>query len=271
MLSSHPTSSRLLDWGRIARDYALYRPAPPDSYFSRLCELQPELKYQKILDLGTGSGVVARGLAARGACVVGVDLAPELIREASKLARDEFLEAQFLVAPVEDLPLPDDWFDLATAHQCWSDFEARAAAHEAARVLKPGGLLAISHFAWLPRDSAIAAESERLILKANPRWGSFNWSGQIAPVKVEVGFRWKETLSFDEMIPFTRESWRGRLRTSRGIGPVLSEPDLRRFDRDVEEMLKWQAPLSFEIPHRVDLHLFEARPSSSVSGTAMPV
>ncbi|MBX2986532.1 MAG: class I SAM-dependent methyltransferase [Bdellovibrionaceae bacterium] len=258
MLSAHPdTPKRLLDWGRIARDYALYRPAPPDSYFARLQERGVGLKEQNILDLGTGSGLIARGFAARGARVVGVDLVPELVREAGKQAREEFVDAHFVVGDVADLPLPDAWFDVLTAHQCWGDFEAGAASREAARVLRPGGRLVISHFAWLPRESEIAQASERLILKHNPHWGSFNWSGQAPPVSVEGEFRLLAALSFDEEVAFNRESWRGRLRTSRGIGPVLSEPDLRRFDREVEDMLKRRAPGEFRIPHRVDLRLYE--------------
>ena len=66
---------RPIDWGRTSRDYAAYRPGPPASYFERLRVLGVGAPGQHVLDLATGTGLVARGFASRGCRVAGVDLA----------------------------------------------------------------------------------------------------------------------------------------------------------------------------------------------------
>jgi len=58
---------RAIDWGRTSTDYATHRPGPPASLFERLASFGVGLAGQRILDLGTGTGVMARGFARRGA------------------------------------------------------------------------------------------------------------------------------------------------------------------------------------------------------------
>jgi ubiquinone/menaquinone biosynthesis C-methylase UbiE len=66
-----------------------------------------------ILDVATGLGVVAFRAAARGASsVVGVDLAPEMVR----LASAAYPSVEFREADAEDLPLPDRSFDAVVSN-----------------------------------------------------------------------------------------------------------------------------------------------------------
>ncbi|MEX2649493.1 MAG: class I SAM-dependent methyltransferase, partial [Alphaproteobacteria bacterium] len=92
---------RAIDWGRTSGDYATYRPGPPDSLFERLASFGVGLAGQRILDLGTGTGAMARGFARRGASVVGIDIAPNQLAAARELTRREGLIVDYAVASAE--------------------------------------------------------------------------------------------------------------------------------------------------------------------------
>lgn len=57
------------DFGRTARDYAAHRADFPESFYERLAALGIGKPGEHILDLATGTAVVARGMARRGAAV----------------------------------------------------------------------------------------------------------------------------------------------------------------------------------------------------------
>jgi hypothetical protein len=64
---------------------------------------------------------------------------------------------------------------------------------------------------------------------------------------------------YDEPIPFTRESWRGRIRACRGIGAGLPAEEVRRFDAAHADLLSRIVPESFNVLHRLDAHFFEPK------------
>ena len=70
---------RDFDWGRTSADYASYRPGYPASFFERITALGVALAGQRVLDLGTGTGALARALAKRGCRVTGVDVSEQQI------------------------------------------------------------------------------------------------------------------------------------------------------------------------------------------------
>jgi SAM-dependent methyltransferase len=110
---------------------------------------------RKALDLGTGTGKAARVVAKRfpGVEVVGVDLAPEMVREAQRLLPSELAgRVTFRVADGASLPFPDAAFDLVVLQNMIPFFE------ELGRVTAPGGK-AIFAFSrgpetpiWVPPD-----------------------------------------------------------------------------------------------------------------------
>jgi ubiquinone/menaquinone biosynthesis C-methylase UbiE len=92
----------------------------------------------RVLDLGTGSGRVAR-LAARrfeAAEVTGADVSAGMVREAERLAATS--REHYLQADASDLPFPDDAFDLVTLNNMIPFFD------ELARVVEPGGHTAVA-------------------------------------------------------------------------------------------------------------------------------
>jgi SAM-dependent methyltransferase len=250
---------RTIDWNRTSADYAAHRPGPPARLYEMLAALGVGRPGQRLLDLGTGTGLLAREFARRGAAVCATDVAAGQIDAARVQATQEGLAIDFRVAPAEASPWPDASFDVITAGQCWWYFDAARVVAEAKRLLAPGGRLVVTQFSWLARTDPIARASEELVLRFNPAWQGANWSGRVASVPP-----WSEGLAavramfwFDEAVPFTRESWRGRIRACRGIGASLSDAEVKAFDAAHDELLGRIAPERFSVLHRIDAHLLE--------------
>lgn len=248
---------RDIDWSLTSDDYAKYRQGPPDRFYDKLVALDIGLKNQKILDLGTGTGVLARKFAQQGSIASGIDISDGQIEQAKKLAIKNNLEIDFRVSPAESTPFDDQSFDVITANQCWLYFDEKKMISEIRRLLVPNGLLMISYFSWLPRMSEIASASEALILKYNPAWSGHDYRGYFPPMPewAQTDFDLKAMFYSDEEIHFTREIWMGRIRASRGIGATLSTEKIAQFDLEHEEMLKNIAPEKFTIPHRIGAHV----------------
>jgi ubiquinone/menaquinone biosynthesis C-methylase UbiE len=102
-----------------------------------------------VLDVACGTGNLAIPLAKMGCVVAGVDIAPNLIAQAQERAAIEDVTAIFEEGDAEALPFPDCDFD-AVVTMFGAMFAPRPelVASEMARVLKPGGLLAMAN--WNP-------------------------------------------------------------------------------------------------------------------------
>jgi len=261
---------RPIDWSLTSSDYAIHRPGPPQRLYELLAALGVGGRGQRILDLGTGTGLVARELARRGAFVSGVDVAPGQIAEATRSANAEGLAIDFVVAAAEACPFADAGFDAIVASQCWMYFDVERTIAEVRRLLGPGGVLVTTHFSWLPRADPIARASEALVLRANPAWQGGDWSGRIAaePAWAEGRAQVRAMFWFDADVPFTRASWRGRMRACRGVGATLPPADVDAFDAALAAWLDANAPPQFTVRHRVDGHLFAPWPARDASATA---
>jgi hypothetical protein len=51
------------------------------------------------------------------------------------------------------------------------------------------------------------------------------------------------------MVPFTKDSWHGRMRACRGVGASLSAEEIAKWDKEHRELLDKIAPEQFEIKH----------------------
>ena len=101
----------------------------------------------RLLDIGCGPGTITTGLAraVAPAEVVGVDLVPDVIESArAHLAETKLANVRFDTASVYELPFADAEFDVVHAHQVLQHLARPvAAASEAYRVLRPGGLFGV--------------------------------------------------------------------------------------------------------------------------------
>ncbi len=103
----------------------------------------------QVLDVATGTGNLAIPLARAGAVVTGVDIAPNLLEQGRARVASEGLSVSFDEGDAEQLPYTDGSFD-AVVTMFGAMFAPRpeVVASELARVLKPGGLLAMAN--WNP-------------------------------------------------------------------------------------------------------------------------
>jgi ubiquinone/menaquinone biosynthesis C-methylase UbiE len=243
------------DFGKTASDYGRHRAGFPDEFFERLGAMGILRPGMRALDLGTGTGTLARGLALRGCDVVGLDRSAPLMEQAAELDSAAGVVVRYVNAAAEDTGLDTASFDLVTAGQCWHWFDRLSAAAEARRVLKPGGRLVIAHFDWIPLPGNIAEATEKLIEKHNPKWklgGGLGihplWARDIAI----AGFNNIETFSFDVDTIYTHEAWRGRIRASAGVGASLALDAVAAFDAELRAMLAERFPDDpLRVLHRV--------------------
>ncbi len=95
---------------------------------------------ERVVDVGTGDGQVARRLAATGAAVVGVDPTRAQLRHATERGGGP----AYVRAGAQALPVVDGWADAVVACLVFEHIEAvDAAIDEVARVLGPGGRFAL--------------------------------------------------------------------------------------------------------------------------------
>ncbi|HET9123822.1 MAG TPA: ubiquinone/menaquinone biosynthesis methyltransferase [Solirubrobacteraceae bacterium] len=114
----------------------------------------------RVLDVATGTGMVAFALAARGAEVVGLDQSEAMLGGAqARLERTPELAGRlsFVLGEAESLPFDDGEFDAVSFTYLLRYVEDRTATmRELARVLRPGGRIGMAEFG-VPRDRVLRA------------------------------------------------------------------------------------------------------------------
>ncbi|RFU85605.1 class I SAM-dependent methyltransferase [Streptomyces triticagri] len=242
------------DFGRTADDYARHRAGFPPELVTRLAERGVAVDGRDVVDLGTGTGTLARLFALAGGRVTGVDPAAPLLQQAEALDREAGVNVTHRVATAEDTGLAGGGYDVVSAGQCWHWFDAPRAAAEVRRLLRPGGRVVIAHFDWLPLPGNAVAATEELITEFNPDWAYGGGTGLYPRWLTDLavaGFGGIETFSFDLDVPYTPEAWTGRIRASAGVGASLAEAEVDRFTDALESVLRTRFPGDvLEILHR---------------------
>jgi 2-polyprenyl-3-methyl-5-hydroxy-6-metoxy-1,4-benzoquinol methylase len=191
MKRSNIDNEKEFDWGRTSEAYAVYRPGYPESFYDTLHALGIGREGQQILDLGTGTGVLARAFARRGATVKGIDIAENQIEQARKLAEIEGLGIEFEVCPSESVAVTDGSLDVVSAGQSWLYFDRDVVIPKVLGALKESGCLVMTTLAWLPYKDSVARQSDELVLKYNPEWKGAFYNGVSSPPSSSRSFtRW---------------------------------------------------------------------------------
>ena len=131
-------------WSAGGKDYEQISRGIADSIEHAVLRLNPA-PGERVLDLSTGTGWTSRLVARRGANVIGVDIADDLLETARARARAEALSIDYQLGDAENLPFETAEFD-AVISTCGIMFASRpqAAAAELARVCRPGGRIALT-------------------------------------------------------------------------------------------------------------------------------
>jgi SAM-dependent methyltransferase len=101
------------------------------------------------VDVGAGTGKLTRQLCAAGVTTLAIEPAPGM----RKVLKHAVSRAQVLAGSAEELPLPAGSVDLVAVGQAFHWFDRDRALPELARVLRPGGRLALFYNS---RDSSVA-------------------------------------------------------------------------------------------------------------------
>ena len=247
---------RKFDFGRIADEYARYRDIYPASMLEKLQYFQVVQPGMTILDIGTGTGVIPRGLVHSGAVFYGVDIAPEQIREAERLSAG--MGIRYAVAPAEDTPFADNSFDAVIACQCFCYLSVPRLKTELQRILRPRGCFCRLFMSWLPFESEIAAATETLVLKYNPSWtgGRYRPSPYQPPAWIEPLFELETYHQYRVDLPFSIDGWCGRQRACRGVGASLPPAEVAAFDLELHQRLRQFGPEPLLIKHLITMEVF---------------
>jgi SAM-dependent methyltransferase len=109
----------------------------------------------RVLDVATGTGIVACRIAATGAKVTGVDVTPAMLAQAKQRAAAEGVGVTWVERSAESLPFAARSFDLVTCQQGLQFVPDRVAAvKEMRRVIAPGGRAVIACWAGLDSQPA---------------------------------------------------------------------------------------------------------------------
>jgi ubiquinone/menaquinone biosynthesis C-methylase UbiE len=135
------TESVKQQFGTVAEAYVSSPIHARGSDLAKLLEVLQLKGDERVLDLATGVGHAAIAMAPRVTHVIGLDLTPEMLEHARRLAEERGLEnVEFQEGSAERIPLPDASFDVVTCRIAAHHFvEPERAFAEVSRVLVPGG------------------------------------------------------------------------------------------------------------------------------------
>lgn len=235
------------DFGKTSSEYAKYRDIYPEIMYKKLYALGVGKENSNWLDIGTGTGVLPFNLCDYGANITGIDISESQIEVAEALAVEKGAHnVKFLVSPAETTPFDDNSFDCITAAQCFWYFDRDKIIDEIRRLIKPGGVFVKIYMSYT-LDDEIAEKSHKLVKKMNKNWtpgasGSKDmYNHPFENGKLDI---------FECRIPFTRESWHGRMLACRGTMASMNEKTLAEWNIKHNELLA-EFPETFEIKHKV--------------------
>lgn len=134
-MNDQEREARAASFGTVAEAYVAHRPNYPDEAARWLVGGRPA----KILELGAGTGKLTATLCALGHDVVATEPDQAMLSELRKAAP----RSRPVLARAEDIPLPSSSVDVVVAGQAFHWFDQERSLPEIARVLRPGGVVAL--------------------------------------------------------------------------------------------------------------------------------
>jgi ubiquinone/menaquinone biosynthesis C-methylase UbiE len=148
-------------WTRLSRaGHDVYR---DELNTPAMLDMLPSIVQLKGLDIGCGEGTNTRHLAARGARMHAIDVAPTFIRHCRETEAESPLGIDYQVSDAMHLPFLDETFDFATAFMSLMDMpNQELVLREAQRVLRPHGFFQFSilHPCFVPPHRKVLREDD---------------------------------------------------------------------------------------------------------------
>lgn len=221
-----------------AEEYDQYRPPYPDALFDDLLALFRLTPGSMVVDAGTGTGMAALPLAARGLRVVGLDPSPAMLNQARRRASAAHrATVEFRPGRAEDTGLPAGAAEAVIMAQAFHWVDPPKALAEFQRILRPGGGLAIF---WNQRDlnEPYLTAMEALITRYNPKYQSGYrhkpWDKILAAAGYFKNVRYKQYRHASEM---PTEAVVGLTRSFSYVRNVLSGEATAAFERELRALL----------------------------------
>jgi SAM-dependent methyltransferase len=161
------------NWAKPEIDWGLW--SVPEADLRAL----PDVAGKDVIELGCGTAYWSAWLTRLGARVTGVDLTPSQLAIARELQIEHGLEFDLVEANAEDVPLPDASFDVAFSEygaSIWCD--PYKWIPEAARLLRPGGLLVFLRYSVIGALCTPVGEEDKLGSELHRDYfglGRFEW------------------------------------------------------------------------------------------------
>ncbi len=242
---------KTFDFGKTAAFYASYRDIYPAQLYTKLRALGVAADGTHWLDLGTGTGVLPKNLYNENARITAADISREQIAFAKKEAEENGLDIRYICAPAENTGLPEGSFDAVTAAKCFFYFDRDKMQTEIRRLLKPGGMFIKIFMTWKETDP-VASFSQALVRRMNPQWTSAD--AALRDITDDL-FPGRATERFTAELPFTRESWHGRMCACRGTLAAMDEKTFGAWEEAHKKYLSG-LPERFTVEHEVIISRF---------------
>jgi 2-polyprenyl-6-hydroxyphenyl methylase/3-demethylubiquinone-9 3-methyltransferase len=148
------------------------------------------LKDAEVLDVGCGGGLLSEAMAAAGARVTGLELAPAVLDVARLHLLESGLSVDYIDEPVEQLARRQPGrFDVVTCMEMLEHVPEPASILQAcAELLRPGGWLLLSTLNRTPKSFALAIVGAEYVLRLLPR-GTHRFTSFIRPAEIAGALR----------------------------------------------------------------------------------
>lgn len=263
----HVDPARARSFDAWAGEYDRFRPGYPDELFEGIATKLKLPMSPVVVDLGAGTGRASLAMAALGWRVTAVEPGKPMLDVLRAHATDQGLLVSTVQGTAEATGLDPDSADLVTAAQAFHWFEMDAALNEIARILKPGGGVALF---WNVRDtegSAFLRDYDELLVTyaAGVDTGRYEATGRgetDQAFRRSTAFTPPELLYLRHTVAMTATEFIGMAFTASYVRATMSPEQQDRFRIALAGVLGrhgHNADRPFEVPYRIDVWIARRR------------
>jgi len=279
-LSTQSTGKLMYDFNHTVEDYRRYRNEVGlnQEFYHKLFRYGVGLEGQKILNLESNGGAIARGFALRGIKdVTATDSSATMTEHARTVNAAYGVEIRCKLAAKEQTGEPDNSYDVVITDQAWYWEDSSDVFAEITRILRPDGKLVVAYNDWMPdmqqadnhRQTyrSVTDLTADLLRQHDPSWRPMDmYRMYLQPFRDVTDAYYVNAKAFKFVLTeegVSHEFWRGRIRTSPNVS--LAENKMLAFDQEHAEALKKHFPeAGLKVPN-MHYALVATRPSMFLS------